>query len=158
MKKNYMKLFLAGLMILAGFSFSSCNGDDDNEIENSVLIKDLPAEAQTFLNSFFPGIGLKKAEKQQIQTVVMYEVELENGFDIMFNSEGVWQEVDAPEGKTIPSGIAPQPIEEYVNQNYSDYGINEINKTGNGYNVEVNNGPELEFNQLGEFVRVISDF
>ena len=160
MKKNLVRLLLASILIIGnGIALTACS-DKEDEVEMTIGVKDLPMEAQTFLSTYFNGIEIKSIEKQTISTVIMYEVELQNGFDIMFNSSGVWQEVDAPDGKTLPSGIAPEAIETYVNQNYPDYGINEINKTGNGYNVELNDtiGTELEFNLLGEFVRVITSF
>lgn len=159
MKKSYLKLLLAG-MLLTGISgiTTSCNEKDNEEFEQTITVGELPKAAQLFLTTYFPEVKTKSIEKQNIANIIMYEVELENDFDIMFNSEGEWQEVDAPEGKTIPSGIALPSIEDYVNTNYPDYGINEINKTGEGYNVELVSGLEMAFNQLGEFLRVISEF
>ena len=159
MKKNFLTLLFASLLVFSGFAFTSCSNDDNNEFETSVLLKDLPAAAQSFLSQYYPNVAFKSAEKQQIKDIYIYEVELQDGTEITFNSAGEWQEVDAPEGKTVPSGFYPSGIDEYLSQNYSGYGINEINKYDSGYNVElVNNGPELEFNLMGEFVRVISEF
>lgn len=159
MKKSYLKLLLAGVLLIGVTGFvTSCNDKDDQELEQTITVGELPKTAQSFLNTYFPNVKTKSIEKQYIANIVMYEVELQNDFDIMFNSEGEWQEVDAPDGKTIPSGIALPSIEEYVNTNYPDYGINEINKTGEGYNVELVSGLEMAFNQLGEFLRVISEF
>ena len=158
MKKNYLKLLLVSLFLVGGLSLTSCSDKDDEELEQTITISQLPSQAQTFLNQYFADVKAKSIEKQYITTIVMYKVELVNDFEIMFNSDGVWQEVDAPDNKTIPTGIAPSAIEEYVNSNYPDYGINEINKTGEGYNVELISGLEMAFNELGEFLRVISDF
>ena len=158
MKRNYLNLFLSFCLLVTGATaFTSCS-DDDNEITYLISLSELPQDAQTFLATYFPNENAAKVEKQSIGDIIMYQVEMDNGFEIMFNSKGDWQEVDAPDGKTLPVGIAPEAIQNYVDTNYPDYGINEINKTGNGYNVELVSGPELEFNLLGEFVRVISDF
>ena len=158
MKKNYLKLMLAALFLIGSITVTSCSDKDDDEIEQTITVNQLPTQAQDFLSKYFPGISAKSIEKQYISNIVMYDVELSNGYEIMFNSEGVWQEVDAPDNKTLPSGIVPSAIEDYVNSNYPDYGINEINKTGEGYNVELVSGLEMAFNELGEFLRVISDF
>lgn len=158
MKKNYLKLLLVSLFLVGGLPLTSCSDKDDEELEQTITISQLPSQAQSFLNQYFADVKAKSIEKQYITTIVMYKVELVNDFEIMFNSDGVWQEVDAPDNKTIPTGIAPSAIEEYVNSNYPDYGINEINKTGEGYNVELISGLEMAFNELGEFLRVISDF
>lgn len=59
MKKTYLRLFGA-LMLLLGLTttFVSCSSDDDN-METIVTVKDLPEEAQTFLNTYFKGIKVQ---------------------------------------------------------------------------------------------------
>lgn len=158
MKKTYLKLLVASVLLVGGTSFiTSCSDNDKDSPEVVIGVKDLPSEAQSFLNTYFPNINASKIEQQSISDITMYEVELANGYEVEFDSQGVWQEVSAPDNMTIPSGIAPENIEEYVNTNYSDYGINEINKTGAGYNVEVNGGVRLTFNQLGECTGTYQD-
>lgn len=159
MIKNIFKVALAALLCVGGMSVTSCSKSDTEDFEKNITLNDLPETAQSFLKEFFAGNQIEKIERQVIGSVIMYEVDLKSGFEIMFDSKGVWQEVSAPSNKSIPSGIAPALVESYVMVNYPDYGINEINKTGSGYNVELTgNGPELEFDAEGNFVRVISDF
>ena len=159
MKKAYLKLLLGGIILLGTASVTSCSNDDEgNEIETVITLKDLPVEAQTFLSTYFSGVHTKSIEKQMIKDIIMYNVEMENGYDIMFDSQGEWQQVEAPDGKTVPSGFYPSGIDEYISQNYNNYTIQEINKTGNGYNVELNNGPELAFNLMGQFTNIVSEF
>ena len=156
MKKNYLKLLLAGLLVFGGMNtFISCS-DENEEVEYLISLNELPTKAQVFLNQFFPNEKASRVERQSIGKVIMYEVDLDNGFDIMFDSQGEWQQVEAPDGKYVPSGIAPSAVEEYVNKNYPDYGIEEINKTGNGYQVEIQ-GVTLEFNELGECTNTIDN-
>lgn len=150
MKKNYLKLLLASFLLIGGSSFMYSCSDKDDDIEYTIQFKDLPSEAQTFITTYFPNANTSKIEKQTIGSAIMYEVDLSNGYEIEFDSMGVWQEVDAPDRMTIPSGIAPSAIEEYVNTNYQNYGINEINKVGDGYNVEINGGLRLTFNAAYE--------
>lgn len=159
MKKSYIKLLLAGVLLTGSIGFfTSCNDKDNEELEQTITVDELPSAAQTFLNTYFAEVKTKSVKKQMISDIIMYDVELQNDYEIMFNGKGEWQLVDAPDGKTIPAGIALPSIEEYVNKNYPDYGINEINKTGEGYNVELVTGLEMAFNELGEFLRVIDDF
>lgn len=157
MKKIRLNLLIAGVIVMVcGAFFSSCS-DKDEEITYLISLNELPMDAQTFLNDFFPSEKARTVEKQSIGKVIMYNVELDNGYDMLFNEDGLWQEVSAPENKTLPSGIAPEAIEEYVAKNYPDYGINEINRTGDGYNVEIIGGVRLTFNSLGECTGTFPD-
>ena len=157
MKKKYLSLLLLGFLLIGiTTTITSCS-DKDDEITYLISLNELPIDAQTFLNDYFPTVKASTVEKQSIGKVVMYKVNLDSGFEILFNSEGVWQEIEAPQGKSIPTGIVPQEIEEYVAKQYPDYGINEVNKTGNGYNVEINGGVRLTFNAAGECTGTFED-
>lgn len=151
MKKNILK-FLSALMLLIPVSsfLYSCSDKDEDEMETTITYNNLPQDAQTFLEKFFPDVTVRSIEKETVGNVVVYDVELANGYEVVFNSEGTWTEVDAPDGMTIPSGIAPEEIVSYLDENYPDYGINEINLTGTGYNVELVTGLVLYFNEAFE--------
>ena len=155
--KTFAKILLSGVLLCGAFiPLVSCD-DDHDEVETIITVDNLPDAAKTFLSTFFYGVDVQKIEKETVGTVIIYEVDLVNGYEVVFNSDGDWIEVDAPEGKTIPSGIAPEVIENYLNTNYSGYGINEINKTGMGYNIELTNGQggpgiTLNFNEAGEVI------
>ena len=157
MKKTYFKLFAALMLLSFSVSFVSCSGNDDDPIENIGSYDDLPSAAKTFLNQFFYGYSVVKVEKETYGNMVMYEVDLQGGYEVMFNNAGEWQEVSAPDGETIPDGIVPENVQETLNQRYPDYGVNEINKTSQGYNVDLMNmqggdSIELRFNMAGEII------
>lgn len=156
MKKIHIIVTIISV-ILAGCSFISCSGNNDDEVETTVTINDLPVQARDFLNKFYNGVKVAKIEKDNDKGIVVFEVELENGHEIVFNEEGVWQQVDAPSGESIPSGIAPQAIVDYLNLNYQGYGINEINLTGYGYKVELVTELDLMFNELGQFIGFLNE-
>lgn len=151
--KKTIKLLALSMMLLVGFSFYSCSDDKDEAIEeiNSSYDK-LPAEAKKFITEFFSYTLVTKVDMIDDDGEILYEVDFEDGSEVVFNSEGIWQQVDAPEGKVIPDGIAPQAIVDYLNEYYADYGITEINKTGYGYNVELITGLDLMFGPEGDFI------
>lgn len=157
MKKTYFKIIGAILLLLIGStSFVSCS-DDGDEMESVGSYNDLPSAAKTFLNEYFNGYTVLKVEKDTSGDYTMYDVELQGGYEVMFNNAGDWQQVEAPDGKTIPDGIVPEAVQQTLNQQYPAYGVNEINKTGEGYNVELTNmqggtSIELFFNMSGEIV------
>ena len=134
----------------------ACADKIEEDLETEITFNDLPQVSQTFLNTYFSGIT-GKYEKKITNGYIFYEADLTNGYEIVFNTTGEWNEVDAPDGEIIPKGIAPQVIEDYINVNYKNYGINEINKTGYGYNVELSNlqggtSINLSFNESGEVI------
>ena len=143
MKKTIKLFSLAALSMLA-LSFTSCKSDDPDETR---FYDQLPTPAQTFISNYFPGIKTTtitydKKDKE-------YEVYLTNGYEITFSNVGEWIDVDAPAGQTVPTGIAPATIENYVFEKYPGDGINEIEKVKVGYDVELVSGLDLLFNSSG---------
>lgn len=161
MKKTYLKLIASLLLLLGTTAFVACSNDDDiDETETVIGFNELPMAAQTFLNTHFKGIDAYKIEKVTQVNVVLYDVELVNGFGIVFNSSGEWQEVDAPDGQTVPMAIIPEPIQATLNEQYPGYGVVEINTTGQNYHVELSNNQggssiDLIFNQSGEIIATV---
>lgn len=160
MKKLSLNYCLAIILFLTGFALTSCSNDDDPTEDTVITVKDLPQKAQDFLSQYFPNISATSVEKEQIGNTFIYEIDLANNTEIVFNSDGEWQQVDAASGMTIPTGFILSEIVNYVNENYPDYGINEINKSGEGYIVEINTSDEvtLTFNMMGEYTGTISNY
>lgn len=149
MKKISYLLLL--VMSIFSVSFVACNDDDDDV---PILANDLPQAAKTFISQYYPDTKVTSVKRDSDNSKVEYDVILANGHDLTFNASGEWTDLDAPLGQTIPDGIAPTNIVEYINQNYNGYGINEISKESYGYDVELTNGIDLEFNSQGEFIRI----
>lgn len=146
MKKiNYLLLLLVSV-----FAFA-CS-DDDND-DTPISGNDLPQTAQAFLAQYYPGVKVNRASTDTDDGRTEYDVYLANGHEVTFDFAGIWLDVDAPAGQTIPDGIAPAGIVDYLHQNYFGCGINEISKEPYGYDVELTNGTDLEFNSNGDFLR-----
>ena len=148
MKKTFRLLPILMMVLTLGV-FSSCKDDKDNDEPSSP--KNLPTLAKTFINTYFPDVQIRTIDYEKNSQYEDYEVTLANGYNITFDGKGNWTDVDAPSGITIPDGIAPQPIANYVADNYPNDGINEIEKNSMGYEVELVSGIELNFNPQGEF-------
>lgn len=149
--------FFSFFLILSVSFLGSCEGKDDYEEETPISITDLPQKSQEFLQMYYKGIEVEKIEKEEDGGIMVYVVDLANGHEVVFNSEGEWDQVDAPFGETIPTGFIPESIMEYLNENYSGYGVNEINKTGYGYKVQLVTELDLKFNDLGQFLGLESE-
>ncbi|MDU1889408.1 MAG: PepSY-like domain-containing protein [Dysgonomonas sp.] len=143
------KLLFALTLILATTAFVACSDDDDDV---KVTVNDLPENAQEFLITYFPGQEARLVEKDNDS----YDVYLKNGFDIDFTLDGVWDDVDG-NGTALPPSVidlVPVAIPDYVTANYAGQNITEINKETFGFEVELTNRTELEFDKDGNFLRI----
>lgn len=159
MKKTFR--FISGFLALITVAFislplQSCDDDDDPHPDIVVSTNDLPKDAQNFLNKFYNGVAVRSAERDFDTHTGSYEydVHLANGHEVTFSADGLWMDVDAPAGQTIPDGIVLVPINEYVLANYPGYGINDVSRIFNGYEVELTNGVDLIFDAGGQFMHV----
>lgn len=156
-KKQKIFLSLLSLLIINLLTFWGCSGSDNYADENSISYEQLPSLAQDFLKTYYKDVSISTIEMDEEDNMIIYEVKMNNGDEIIFNEKGEWEQVDAPDGETIPTGFIMEEILEYLNLNYQGYGINEINKTGYGYKVELVTELDLMFNELGQFIGPVSE-
>jgi len=143
-----MKKFLTIIAIVLIASATMCARD---RVTRNV--SELPATSQTFLKKYFPKTGVNhiKIEKELFKT--SYDVILNNGTEIEFDSDGNWKEIDC--GNTaIPNGIIMKAITNYVKTNYPKRVIVQIERSSSKYEVELSDGTDLDFGRNGEFLRV----
>lgn len=150
MKKIYLFLMVCVFGCLA---WSCSDDDDDNDV--TISFSSLPTPAQQFISQFYPSdkIALITKEVKNSHLNSEYEVRFVSGQEVEFDAVGLWTDVDAPKGQTVPTGIVPA-IDEYVGLNYDGAGINEISRDSRGYEVELVNGIELLFDANGQFLGV----
>ena len=63
----------------------------------------LPEKARAFIAKHFKDIGIRKCEKYFAKG--KYEVELSNGVDLEFNTDGNLIEIDAPGDMMLPVAV-----------------------------------------------------
>jgi hypothetical protein len=142
------KLNLATCLI-AGLAFGlSANA------QKTVITKNaLPANAQTFLKTHFPGQEPVNIIEDKETFSKDYKVQFTNYIEIEFDGKGNWEEVDGNH-QAIPNSIIPKKITSYVTTNFANTAITKIDKGTWGYEVNLSNGLELEFNSKGNFIRI----
>lgn len=148
LKQKVMKKIM--LFILTGFfTFSLASAKDIITTD----IEKLPQKSRTFLNTHFPKekVSYIKIDDELLST--NYDVVLESGTEIEFLSNGDWKEVDTKLG-TVPSGIIPTRIQEYINQNHKESTVKKIKRKKRTYEIKLSNRLELEFDSNGNFIRV----
>ena len=142
-----MKKLLALCAVVAAlFMFASCD-------KTTTSTADLPQKAQTALKTIFPKatVGLIKIESGI--SGKEYEVNLGDGTEVEFDSNGDWKEIN---GKVnpVPASVIPKPISDYVAANFSGQTVNKIEKKKNGYEIELSSGTDVDFDAAGHFLRV----
>jgi len=152
-----IKNLMIGAFILSTLLILTSCSNDDNSNTNEVVIEAnaLPEMARNFITTHFPDATYRRIEKQNIadDDGSIYDVYLSNGFEIDFDINGNWTDIDG--GQTvIPTAIIPEPITNYVIANYPSLFITTIEIETTGYDVELSNGLDLVFNPQGEFVRI----
>lgn len=110
----------------------------------------LPKTAQEFLSTYFA--------KSKIASVMLdesdgdFKVKLENGVKVEFNKIGSWTEI---EGLTsLPKGLVSSNIYDYVAHNYKKVKVVKIERDKKGFEIELADGRELEFDLNGNFVKI----
>ena len=76
---------------------------------------------------------------------------LADGTEIEVDANGNWIEIECFR-RALPDGIVPQPIVDYVAQNYPNGVIVTIERDDNGYEIELRDGTELKFDNDLNFV------
>jgi len=148
MKKLVLKLTM---LLAVAFSVMSCEKEELIQVEN------LPTVSTAFLNEHFKDIRVVSVKKEtEGLSGVEYDVVLENGVDVKFDSKGEWKEVEAriDTNPLSTTSFILAPIVNYVGTEYPSAAINGIEKEKNGFDVELTNGIDLKFNAEGEFQRL----
>ncbi len=142
--KTVLKLTLA-LLFLTGFT--------TNAQEKKITLQELPATAQAFISKNFPNQAASYVIEDKGMISTDYDVMLTGGTEIEFDGKGNWKEIDGNKS-AIPNTVLPVGIASYIDANYKGQGVEKIDREYNGYNVELLNNMELEFDSNGKFLRI----
>lgn len=124
------------------------NGGVGPVMSGSTEFSSLPQDAQAFIRNLFPDTAVAKVENDFADR--QYEVDMSNGYEVTFDYDGNWLQVEAPEGAMLPSStltaIMPETVvlttlgsDALLNGGVTDV-IDEITVTPEGYMVEYATG------------------
>lgn len=117
-------------------------------MSGSTEFSSLPQDAQAFIRNLFPDTAVAKVENDFADR--QYEVDMSNGYEVTFDYDGNWLQVEAPEGAMLPSStlsaIMPETAvlttlgsDALLNGGVTEV-IDEITVTPEGYLVEYATG------------------
>ncbi|HAY3549689.1 PepSY-like domain-containing protein [Elizabethkingia meningoseptica] len=149
-KKNVMNtIYLKRLMVMLGVVIAGLAAAQ----KQSITKAQLPSNAQDFLNKYISGkpfIYIKNAENPND---VDFTVKYNNGMEIEFHNDGVWEEVDG-KGSPIPTGFISSGVTNYTNSNYKGDPIVKVSQERGKYEVSLKSGLQLEFDMNGTFLKI----
>jgi Protein of unknown function (DUF2874). len=136
-----MKHLVFTLVLLLSVQFSAL-ADNDKPIR----FEELPDKAKTFITTYFSDVEIALTKKESDFFGKSYEVIFVNGNKVEFDRGGDWTDVNC-KFTEVPQGIVPQPIVNYVRNNYGEVRIVSIDKDKRDYEVELSSGIELTFDK-----------
>ena len=125
-----------------------------NAQKKNIPQSELPGTAKDFITEYFSDQKIVQVVKDVDYLVkTEYEITLGNGFQLEFDGKGDWKDVDG-NNTAIPSDFFSKSITDYILQNFPGQQITAIEKKSSGYELELSNGLDIDFNSNGEFVRI----
>lgn len=120
--------------------------------ERLIEFSQLPQVSQEFIQKNFPSHNVDYIIEESELTHTSYEVKFSNGDEIEFRGNGEWKEIDC-EYNGVPASAVPAKLIDYVNAKHPNNTIEKISREYSRYEVELNNGLEIVFNNNFEVLR-----
>lgn len=117
-------------------------------------VNKLPVATREMISKHFPQakVSYIKIEKDLFLST-SYDVKMSDGTELEFNAKGEWLEIDCKD-KSVPSNFIPQTISKYMKANYDGHKIVKIERSRKGYELTLENGLEVDFDQFGGFLKL----
>ncbi len=144
--KEFLRCAAVVAVCLVAFSAGSLAGNN-----NSAQLSQLPTTAQKFVKKHFSSKTVTRVTRGQGKSVMPggnhdYEVIFSNGWKLKFDRNGDWTEVDC-RNSSVPSGIVPKEISNYVKKNHKGADVTKITLDRNRYGVELSNRLRVDFDK-----------
>ena len=135
-----MRTLLVAVILAFSTGVAVVNADNDRVVTKNAL----PAKAQAFIAEYFAGKDIVAAKEEREFRVNSFEVLLTDGVKLEFYKNGTWKEVDCRRS-SVPAAIVPAQITQYVNSNYPNVNIQQIERDRVDYELRLSNRLELTF-------------
>lgn len=143
-----MRIVMIAICCMMSFNIVANAGND-----KPINVNELPAKAQTLLSKHFKGQKVMLATIESGVVSRSYDVVLRNGTKLEFDMKGNLTEIDCKQG-IVPSQLIPQPIKNYLKENYRGETVRKIELNKKEYEVELANGIDLTFNKHFQLIDI----
>jgi len=114
-----------------------------------ITFDQLPAQAQAMLKQHFSGKVPLVITADRNDYNVMYQ----SGEKVEFDKKGNWREIECKRS-SVPDALIPEQIKAEVNKSFPGTTILKLDRDRRGYDVELNNGLDLEFNKKFQMIEI----
>ena len=121
--------------------------------ETTVSVNKLPKAAQNMIASNYKGKKVTLVKKDVEANSVNFDVVLNDGIKLEFDSNGEWTEVDC-KPSTVPAALVPTAISKYVKAQYPNARIVQIERDSRGYEIDLSNGMDINFDKQFNVVKI----
>lgn len=146
--KRIMRIVMIAICCMMSFNIVANAGND-----KPINVNELPAKAQTLLSKHFKGQKVMLATIESGVVSRSYDVVLRNGTKLEFDKKGNLTEIDCKQD-IVPSQLIPQPIKNYLKENYRGEAVRKIELNKKEYEVELTNGIDLTFNKHFQLIDI----
>lgn len=143
-----MRILMIAICCMMSFNIVANAGND-----KPINVNELPAKAQTLLTKHFKGQKVMLATIESGVVSRSYDVVLRNGTKLEFDKKGNLTEIDCKQS-IVPSQLIPQPIKNYLKENYRGETVRKIELNKKEYEVELTNGIGLTFNKHFQLIDI----
>ena len=146
--KRMIRILMIAICCMMSFNIVANAGND-----KPINVNELPAKAQTLLTKHFKGQKVMLATIESGVVSRSYDVVLRNGTKLEFDKKGNLTEIDCKQG-IVPSQLIPQPIKNYLKENYPAQAVKKIEMNKKEYEVELTNRIDLTFNKHFQLIDI----
>ena len=114
-----------------------------------ITFDQLPAPAQAMLKQHFGDKVPLVITADRSDFNVMYQ----SGEKVEFDKKGNWREIECKRS-SVPEALVPEQIKAAVKKSFPGTTIQKIDRDRRGYDVELDNGLDLEFNKKFQMVEI----
>ena len=110
-------------------------------------------EINTFVETYFSQTSIRQVRPDNDEI----EVKLADRTDIDFTLNYEWKNINCEDSQiygSVPTSLVPSQITDYVTANYPNNHIDKIEKHNYGWEIELDNDNEIEFDQNFNVIEV----
>ena len=111
----------------------------------------MPSQVQTFLNDYYPGVGVQKSWAKMMRPTtepMWYRVNLDNGTKLWFDLTGNWYQVSAKKSAAnVSIDLLPNEARKVITDQYPNETVKQVKFKKDSYKVTLSNGQKLEFDK-----------
>lgn len=122
-----------------------------------ISVDQLPDSALKLIDVAFPGDSIKNVRIEKRASLVQYEVHLAGKVKMQFSKDGKFTQCECSGKKPVPDILIPRKIREYLDREFKDRNVINLEHDSRLWEVILDNRVELDFNENCRLVDIDYD-